>query len=370
MGVPFMDLPALHAPLKDEILEAWGSILDTAGFIGGPHVEELERNLAKEFGSGYSVSLNSGTDALRLGLQALGLSPGDEVITVSGTFIATSEAISQAGGKPVFVDIDPDYYTMDPASVESAITDKTRCIIPVHLYGQPADMDPLLEIAGQRNLHVLEDACQAHLSEYKGKKAGTIGDAGALSFYPGKNLGACGDAGAILSDDEDLVIKCKMLRDHGQIRKYHHEVEGYNARCDALQAAALNIKLRYLSAWNTQRRHVAACYHERLLEVDGIKLPAERQDAMHVYHLYVVMVPQRDKVLEGLHENGIQAGLHYPIPLHLQKAYTALGYHRGSFPVSEKLADAGISLPIYPGMSEEQVDQVCDSLKKVLEGLC
>lgn len=365
MKVPFLDLKAQNQALKVEILPLWEEILDSAGFIGGKHVNAFEEEFAYACGVKHCVAVNSGTDALRFIFLVLGLEPGDEVITVPNTFIATTEAINQAGGKIIFADVDPDTYNIDPAKIEEVITPRTRGIVPVHLYGQPADMETIFAIAKKYDLWVVEDACQAHLAEYKGQKAGSVGVAGAFSFYPGKNMGACGEGGAVTTNNEYLVAKVRMLRDHGQSKKYHHEMEGYNGRCDALQAAALRVKLKHLPAWNEARRKNAQCYFELLKDIDGIKLPVIHQNCLSVFHLFVIQVEERNIVQKALEKMGISTGLHYPIPLHLQKAYEYMGLAVGAFPMAETCAKRLLSLPMYPELSEEQIIYVCDCLGKI-----
>ena len=367
MEVPFLDLRAQNRRLKTEILPLWEEIFDSARFIGGPHVSGLEEEFARACEVKYCVSVNSGTDALRFILLALDLHPGDEVITVPNSFIATAEAISQAGGKIKFVDIDPYTYNMDPKKIEAAITPKTKGIISVHLYGQPADMDPIRAIAQKNDLWLVEDACQAHLAEYKGRKAGSLGVAAAFSFYPGKNMGACGEGGAVTTNDERLAIKVRMLRDHGQVRKYYHETEGYNGRCDALQAAVLRVKLKHLPEWNEARRKNAQGYFELLKDVENIILPTVADGCLSVYHLFVVQVDGRDAVAEALNKSGIGTGLHYPVPLHLQKAYTYMEKQVGSFPVAETNAKKILSLPMFPELTEMQISYVCESLKTAVK---
>lgn len=369
MEVPFLDLKAQNRALKAEILPLWEKILDSAGFIGGKHVDAFEEEFASACSVKHCVAVNSGTDALRFIFLALGLEPGDEIITVPNTFIATTEAITQAGGKIVFVDVDPGTYNIDPAKIEEVITPRTRGIVPVHLYGQPADMDAILAIAKKHGLWVVEDACQAHLAEYKGRKVGSIGIAAAFSFYPGKNMGACGEGGAVTTNDENIAAKVRMLRDHGQSKKYHHEMEGYNGRCDALQTAALRVKLKHLPAWNEARRKNAQRYFELLKDTDGINLPIIHQNCLSVFHLFVIQVEERDIVQEALRKMGISTGLHYPIPLHLQKAYEHMKLPVGSFPVAEACAKRLLSLPMYPELIEEQIRCVSISLKKVVEDL-
>ena len=362
MNIPFLDLKAQNRACQDEILPLWKEILESAYFIGGPHVAGLEEEFADAVGAPYAVTVGNGTDALRFIFIALGLEPGDEVITVPNTFIATTEAISQAGARVVFVDVRPDTCNMDPALLEAAITPRTKGIVPVHLYGQPADMDPILEIAGRHGLWVVEDAAQAHLAEYRGRKAGTMGVAAGFSFYPGKNMGACGEAGAVTTADEALARRVRMIRDHGQAKKYYHDIEGYNGRCDALQAAALRVKLRHLPAWNEARRAHAARYLERLAEIDGVTLPVVAEGVLPVWHLFVVQVEARDAVMAAMQEKGVACALHYPVPLHLQNAYARMGLGEGSFSVTEAYARRLLSLPMFPELTNEQIDYVCDSL--------
>jgi len=367
MIIPFLDLKAQNSALKQEILPLWAEILDSASFIGGKYVKDFEQEFAALTRSTHCVALNSGTDALRFTFLALGLRSGGEVITVPNTFIATTEAISQAGGKPVFVDIDPETYTLDPEKIEAAITPKTKGIVPVHLYGQPAEMDPITAIAKKHHLWVVEDACQAHLAEYKGRTVGTLGHAAAFSFYPGKNLGACGDAGAVTTNDPELAITITMLRDHGQIRKYSHVMEGYNGRCDALQAAALSVKLKYLPQWTEARRRHAQRYRELLRGVPNLILPRTLPGNESVYHLFVIQVENRDHIIQALLKKGINTGLHYPVPLHRQEAYARLHLPAGSFPVTEAFAERLLSLPLYPELTEAQIHFVCESLKDILK---
>lgn len=367
MNIPFLDLKAQNSALTQEILLVWEEILSEASFIGGKYVKNFEQEFATLIHSTQCVALNSGTDALRFIFLALGLQSGEEVITAPNTFIATTEAISQAGGKPVFVDIDPETYNLDPQKIEDSITPKTRGIVSVHLYGQPADMDAISAIANKHHLWVVEDACQAHLAEYKGRIVGTLGRAAAFSFYPGKNLGACGDAGAVTTNDPELAETIAMLRDHGQSRKYFHAMEGYNGRCDALQAAALSVKLKYLSQWTEARRKHAQRYRELLQEVPGLVLPKIAPGNISAYHLFVIQVDNRDLVMKALAEKGIATGLHYPLPLHLQEAYSHLQLPEGSFPVTEGCAQRLLSLPMYPELTEEQIVYICDSLKEILK---
>lgn len=366
MKVPFVDLRAQHRELSSEILDCWKEILAEAAFIGGRHVDALEREFAEACGTQHCVCVNSGTDALRFIFLALDVRPGDEVITVPNTFIATAEAISQAGATPVFVDIRPDTYNMDPSKIAQAITPKTRGIVPIHLYGQPADMDPIVQIADENGLWVVEDACQAHLARYKGRRVGSIGIGAAFSFYPGKNIGACGEGGAVTTNDAALAEKVRMLRDHGQSQKYYHKIEGFNGRMDAVQAAALRIKLRHLKGWNDARIHHARRYNELLGDIDAVQLPVCAPGCESVYHLYVIQVQARDNVMRALKESGIETGLHYPIPLHMQEAYASRQIPIGSFPVTESGVRKILSLPIFPELSDKQLEYVCECLKKIV----
>lgn len=369
MQIPWIDIKQQNAALRDEILPLWDQILTEAQFVGGKHLEAFEREFAEACGAAHSCAVSSGTDALRLIFHALGLQPGDEVITVPNTFIATTEAIIQAGGTVVFADIDPDTYTMDPEAAARAITPRTRGIVPVHLYGQPADMDPIRDVARRFGLWVVEDAAQAHLAEYKGSRAGSMSNAAAFSFYPGKNLGACGEAGAVTTSSKELAERVRILRDHGQAQKYYHEVNGYNNRCDALQTAALRVKLKYLPKWNERRRERAAQYLEQLRGVEGLVLPKVAPDRTHVWHLFVVQVDGRDRVHEELKERGVMTSFHYPLPLHLQEAYADMGYTRGSFPVTEAMTERLLTLPLYPEITEEEVSYVCDQVLDVVAGV-
>jgi len=369
MEVPFLDLKAQNMALKAEILPLWEEIIDSAGFIGGKYVAAFEEDFAKACSVEHCVLVNSGTDALRFILLALGLKPGDEVVTVPNTFIATTEAISQAGGKIRFVDVDSGTYNIDPAKIEAAISPKTRGIVPVHLYGQPADMDPILSIADNHGLWVVEDACQAHLAEYKGLKAGSMGIAAAFSFYPGKIMGGCGEGGAVTTNDADLAARVRMIRDHGQAKKYYHDMEGYNGRCDALQAAALRVKLKHLPTWNELRRKNARRYFDILQGANGILLPHVDKNSLHVFHLFVVQVDQRDAVQDALRQVGIHTALHYPIPLHLQNAYKHMGLSVSAFPVAEACATRLLSLPMFPELTQEQIHTASTHLKKIIGNL-
>jgi dTDP-4-amino-4,6-dideoxygalactose transaminase len=362
MKVPYLDLKAQYESIRGEIADAIQQVLDRTAFAGGPFVAQFEKEFAVFCGTRFSTGVGSGTDALWMALLALGVGPGDEVITVPDTFIATAEAISWCGAKPVFVDVDPVTYNMDPSKIEAAVTPKTRAIIPVHLFGQMADMGPIMEIARKRKLLVVEDASQAHGAEYKGRKAGSIGDAGCFSFYPGKNLGAYGEAGAVVTNDAALDGKIRMLRDHGQAKKYHHAMVGWNARMDGIQGAVLSVKLRHLPAWNEGRRRNAGIYDELLGAMAGVVAPKEAACGKHVYHIYAIRVPQRDRVIDSLAEKEIYCGIHYPIPVHLLDAYKSLNLGVGSFPVAEKSAAEFVSLPMFPELTPEQIQYVAEGL--------
>src|SRR5213083_2662907 len=338
MKVPFLDLKAHHAPLIDEFDGAIRKVIESSAFAGGPFVERFEQEFAAYCGSKYAIGVGNGTDALWLALLALGIGEGDEVVTVPNTFFATAEAITYCKARPVFVDVDEDTFTMNPAELAKSLTEKTKAIIPVHLFGQPADMDPILEFARAHGLFVVEDAAQAHGAEYKGRKAGTMGDAGCFSFYPGKNLGAFGEAGAVVTNDTDLAEKIRVLRDHGQSRKYHHTLIGWNCRMDGIQAAVLSVKLRHLEQANLLRRQRASLYNKAFAGIDDIATPVEADYARHVYHIYAVRVQERDELRRFLEAKGIGCGVHYPIPIHLQEAWRNLGYSEGAFPIAENLA--------------------------------
>jgi dTDP-4-amino-4,6-dideoxygalactose transaminase len=358
MKVPFLDLKAHHAPLTEEFDQAIREVIESSAFAGGPFVEKFEEEFASFCGASYAIGMGNGTDALWLALLALGIGEGDEVITVPNTFIATAEAITYCKARPVFVDVDPETFTMNPAELEKSLTTKTKAIIPVHLFGQPADMDPILEFARANGLSVIEDAAQAHGAEYKGRKAGTMGDAGCFSFYPGKNLGAFGEAGAVVTNDPELRKQMQMLRDHGQSRKYYHSTMGWNCRMDGIQAAVLSIKLRHLDEANSLRRKHAVEYNQAFAGIDGILTPFEAKYARHVYHVYAVRVQDRDAVMQGLQEKGVGCAVHYPVAVHLQEACRKLGYTKGAFPIAENLANQFLSLPMFPELTEEQIDYV------------
>jgi len=377
MNVPFLDLKVQYKQIKHEVLPMVIEAMTNGAFIGGPQVLGFEKEFAEFCESKYCAGLNSGTDALRFALMAVGVGPGDEVITVPNTFIATTEAISQVGATPVFIDIDERTYNMDPQKLEdflkkrikpqaSSLKLTPKAVIPVHLYGQPTDMDSILDIAQTHSIIVVEDACQAHGALYKDRKVGSFGSVGCFSFYPGKNLGAYGEGGAIVTQDEEMANKIRMIRDHGQAKKYFHDMEGYNGRLDAIQAGVLRIKLRRLSNWNQSRRENAAYYNELLSKIDGITLPVEADFAHSVYHLYVILVDDREGLQQFLSDKGIGTGLHYPLPLHLQKAYAHLGYEDGSFPVTESVAKRLISLPMFPELTREQIEYVVQCIKEFI----
>ncbi len=361
MKVPFVDLRALHDGIEPELQEVFARVLRNSSFVLGPEVERFEEEYAAYTGVAHCVGVNTGTAALHLVLAALEVGPGDEVITVSHTFIATAEAITAVGARPVFVDIDPVSFTMDAAMLEKVISEKTRAIIPVHLYGQVADMDPILEVANRHKIPVIEDACQAHGATYRGKKAGSLGLAGCFSFYPGKNLGACGEAGAVTTNDADLAWRIRMWRDHGSSKKYEHQFAGHNMRMEGIQGGVLSVKLRHLDRWNDQRRDAAKQYDEAFAQSEIIA-PREMDYGRHVFHLYVVLSQSRDALRQRLSESGIDSGLHYPIPLHLQNAYRSLGYGPGDFPVTERISGSILSLPMYPGISAEAVAHVASEV--------
>jgi dTDP-4-amino-4,6-dideoxygalactose transaminase len=385
--VPFVDLVTLHRQLEPELASVFKAVVNTAGFIGGPMLEGFERDFAHYCDSKFCVGVNSGTDALRFALTAAGVQPGDIALTVPLTFIATTEAISQAGARPDFVDIDASTYTMDPEKLREYM--ETQCVlnretgqmihrrlqkpvtavIPVHLYGQTADMDAILKIAGRYRMIVIEDACQAHGAEYfsreenRWRKAGSMGHAAAFSFYPGKNLGACGEAGAATTNDETVARKMRMLRDHGQSRKYYHDIEGYNGRLDSLQAGFLSVKLKYLPDWNEQRRESARVYDDLLVPMKGIiTLPHQPSWSKSVFHLYVVRTQNRDELQKHLEDAGVGTGIHYPIPVHLQAAYSTFGWKQGDFPVAEEAAEQILSLPMFAGLQYQQQKRVAEAV--------
>lgn len=362
--IPFLDVKAHHDEILPELLDKAAEVIRSGRYAGGPEVESFEAEFAAFIGAPHCVGVGSGTDALLLAFVALGVRPGDEIITVPQTFIATAEAIVFAGGTVRFVDVDPVTHTMDPLALSAAIGPRTVGIVPVHLYGRPADMDPILEVARSRGLWVVEDAAQAHGARYKGRPVGTLADAACFSFYPGKNLGALGEAGAVASGDAAFIERVRTLREHGQRRKYIHEVVGLNGRLDSLQAALLRVKLAHLSDWNAGRRRVAQWYGELLPDGDDLAPPVEPDYAESVYHLYAVGSRHRDALAEWLDRRGIGTGLHYPLPLHLQEAFASLGHVKGDFPAAERIAEETLSLPMYPMLRKEQVQTVADAVRE------
>ena len=368
MKVPFLDLQAHHQPIREQLEAAIGEVIDKSAFAGGPFVAAFENDFARFCGCKHVIGVGNGTDALWLSLLALQVGPGDEVITVPSTFMATAEAISYCGARPKFVDIDEQTYTMDPALLERAINPRTKAIIPVHLFGQCADMDPILDIASKHGLPVVEDACQAHGAQYKGRKAGTVGVLGCFSFYPGKNLGALGEAGGVTTDDKELAARIQVFRDHGQHRKYHHSLVGWNARMDGIQGAVLSIKLKHLDVNNLRRQAHALLYDQLLGDMEEIITPFEAPHNRHVYHVYSVRVQERNQILQALADRGISCAIHYPIPVHLQEAYRFLGCDEGSFPIAERCAQEFLSLPMFPELTNEQIYAVAAELKSCISG--
>ncbi len=362
--IPFVDLKAQYHSIKEEIDRAINRVLESSQFVLGSEVAAFEEDFARFCGAKHGIAVNSGTSALHLALLAAGIGPGAEVITVPFTFVATVAAIYYTGARTIFVDVDPRSYTMDVNQLEDAITDRTKAILPVHLYGQPADMDPILEISRRHGLIVIEDAAQAHGSEYRGRKVGSIGDLGCFSFYPGKNLGAYGEGGMVVTDKPEYARTIRMLRDWGQERKYHHVLKGYNYRMEGLQGAILRTKLRHLQAWTEARRSHAALY-DKLLSGSGIQIPRVMEYAYHVYHIYGVRVPRRDIIQQALQRQEIQTGIHYPIPVHMLEAYADLGYKPGDFPHSEQIANEVLSLPMFAELSDEQIEIVSAAIKEI-----
>lgn len=362
--VAFLDLTRQYEPLKKEIDEAIQSVIAQTSFVLGRQVEEFEEAFASYCGAKHCISVHSGTAALHIALLAMGVGPGDEVVTAPNSFIATAEAISFSGAQPRFVDAELDTANIDVDKIASAITEKTRAIIPVHLYGQPARMSKIMELAKAHNLKVLEDACQAHGARYRGARAGTIGDAGCFSFYPGKNLGAAGDGGAVVTNDAELAEKMRLLRNHGSERKYHHDIIGHNFRLDSIQCAILTVKLKHLDEWNLKRRAVAAFYDKRLLDAPGVYPIKVIDDCEPVYHLYVVRTDDSLKLQNTLKEMKVAHGIHYPIPIHLQPAYEYLRLKEGSFPNSELLSKSIVSLPIYPELTGDEQERVVTAVLK------
>jgi dTDP-4-amino-4,6-dideoxygalactose transaminase len=364
--IRFVDLSAQYAGIEDEVNAAVMGVMKSSAFILGPEVANFETEFAAFCGTAHAVGVDSGLSALELALLAYDIGPGDEVITAANTFIATALAISATGATPVLVDIDPITYNIAPLLIEEKINGRTKAIMPVHLYGQPADMDAILDIAEQHGLVVIEDAAQAHGARYKGRRAGSLGHAACFSFYPGKNLGAYGDGGAFVTGDAAIADKVRYLRNYGQSQKYHHVVKGYNRRLDSIQAAILRIKLKYLDGWNAARRRHAAMYTELLADVDGIVTPSEAEFAESIWHLYVLRVENRAALQMHLSEQGIQSGIHYPIPIHRQPAYADLGLPAGAFPITESYADQIVSLPMFPELTPGQIEYVIDAVREAV----
>ena len=368
MTIPLVDLKTQYLSIKDEMDAAIQRVVDSTSFILGPDVRAFEEEFARFCGVQHAVGVDSGTAALHLAFLTCDIGPGDEVITTPHTFVATIGMLGRVGARPVFVDIDPRTYNIDPARIEAAITGRTKAIMPVHLYGQPAEMDPILEIADRHGLKVIEDAAQAHGAEYKGRRVGSMGHVAIFSFYPGKNLGAYGDAGAVVTNDGEIAEKVRLLRNHGRRDKYEHPLQGFNYRLDTLQAAILRTKLAHLEEWNEARRRHVVTYHELLSDLDLV-LPYEPEHVRAVYHLFVVrlegsLLQERDALREHLQARGISTGIHYPIPLHLQPAYRHLGYREGDFPITEECARQVLSLPMYPELTRAQIEEVARVIKE------
>ncbi len=359
--IPFVDLKAQYASIKPEVMAAIEGVLESCQFTLGSEVAAFEKEFAAYSGSAEGIGVNTGTSALHLALLAAGIGPGDEVITTPFTFVATAAAIHYTGATPVYVDIDPETYTIDPAKLEAAIGPRTKAVIPVHLYGQPADMDPIMEIARAHKLVVIEDAAQAHGAEYKGRRIGSIGDMACFSFYPGKNLGAYGEGGMVTTDNPDYAKTIRMLRDWGAEQKYHHKLKGYNFRLEGIQGAVLRVKLRHLENW-TEARRSAARFYDEALSGNAVQTPKARADSRHVYHVYAIRTPDRAGWQKALTERGIQSGIHYPIPVHLQEAYADPRWKEGDFPHSERAAKEVLSLPMYPELQTEQQRAVIEAV--------
>lgn len=368
MKIPFLDLQAISAEVAGEVSRRWNTIVENADFILGQEVVRFEQEFATYCDCTHAIGVASGLDALKLVLRAMGIGPGDEVVTVANSFIATALAVSSVGAVPVLVDMDDRDFLIDVQAVENAITPRTKAIIPVHLYGQVADMGPIMAMARKHGLKVVEDACQAHGARYQGRQCGSLGDAAAFSFYPGKNLGAFGDGGAVTTNDAALAAQIRMLRNYGSPVRYHHDELGENSRLDTIQAAVLSVKLQYLEAGNARRRQVAARYADGLQAVAEVRLPGVNDPAGHVYHLFVIRTTQRDALMRHLQERDIGCIIHYPIPIHLQKAYASRGWKAGDFPVAEKAAGEILSLPLSPVMTDGQVDFVVETIARFYRG--
>ena len=365
--VDFINLKRQYSNIKGEINEAVREVFDSTAFTGSKFVRPFEEKFAEAHDCKYCSCVNSGTSALHATLWSLGIGKGDEVILPVNTFIATAEAVSLTGAKPVFVDCESSYYNIDPSKIESVITKKTKAVIAVHLYGQPAEMDKIARITGQNNLFLIEDCAQAHLARYGNRSVGTFGNCGCFSFYPSKNLGSYGEGGAVITNDKDLYDMVNCLRDHGSAEKYYHDIIGHNYRMSGFQGAILKAKLKYLPVWIPQRRAVADLYRDYLSDVEHIVLPGEGENRKHTYHLFVIRAENRDKLAGFLKENQVGTGIHYPVPCHLQKAYSCLGYSRGDFPIAEQYADEVLSLPMFPEITKKEIIYVCDKIKEFYE---
>lgn len=367
MNIPFVDLKKQYYSLRTEIDSAIQSVIDKTAFVGGQFVERFEMAFAKKHGLKHCVSCANGTDAIYITLKALSIGPGDEVITVANSWISTSETITQAGAKPVFVDIERDYFHMDPNRIEEKISKKTKAIMPVHLFGQPSGIDEIKKICEKYNLILIEDCAQAHFSEFHGKKVGTFGLAGTFSFYPGKNLGAYGDAGAIITNDDGLANRARMYANHGSLKKHHHEIEGINSRLDGIQAAILDVKLKYIDKWNQARNKNALKYNELLSHIPQIAAPKIREHAFHIFHLYVIRAEKRDQLADYLSSRQIGTGIHYPTALPFMPAYKYLGHELPDFPVAYQYQNEILSLPMYPELNDDQINHVVNSIKEFYE---
>ncbi|MEO8664346.1 MAG: DegT/DnrJ/EryC1/StrS family aminotransferase [Ignavibacteria bacterium] len=367
MKIPFIDFKKLHDPIREEINSAIQEVINNNSFILGKAVTDFENDFAKAHDVKHCIAVSSGTDANHLALWALGTKPGDEVIMPANTFIATCWGATLCGAEPVFADCEPDSYNLDPRKIEEKINKNTKAVVAVHLYGQTADLDEIRNITDKHDLLLIEDAAQSHISDYKGKKCGGLSSIASFSFYPGKNLGAFGEGGAVTTNDDEMALKVRKLRDHGSSKKYHHEMFGHNYRMEGLQGAVLGVKLKYLKDWTDKRRQAAKKYNELLKDIEQIKLPAEMPYSNHVYHLFVIQTPRRDELQKILDADGISTGLHYPLPLHFQKCFEYKGHKKGDFPVTEKLAEECLSLPIYPHMQDEQIEYVSEKIKEFFQ---
>jgi len=364
MKIPFVDLKAQYLSIQSEIDTAIAQVINETAFIGGKYVESFERNFAATYGVKHCISVANGTDSLYILLKMLGVGPGDEVITVANSWISSSETISQAGATPIFIDIDPDYYSINEQLIEKAITARTRAIVPVHLHGQACNIEAIVEIAKRHHLYVIEDCAQSHFSEFKGRRAGTIGDAGSFSFYPGKNLGAYGDAGCIITNNDELALKVRMYARHGALKKHQHQIEGINSRMDGLQAAILDAKLPHILKWTDLRIKNAGLYDKHLEGIDDIILPKVRPDTKHTFHLYVIRTGRRNQLAEFLKENGIETAVHYPVALPNMKAYEYLGHSQADFPIASQFQDEILSLPLFPELTEQQIIYVAGKIRE------